>query len=312
MFFSDRIKFFSIFFLAIFYGCFILFDFVGSETQNRDLNVYLTVPSSGGGGGGAVDSVAPIISDVSVLADFTTGTISWVATDETELANCSFDYGLTELYGSIIWPVQTSSDFFVDLNGLTTGTLYYFMIHCIDMSGNSATATGTLTTLSPEFFRNLIITAKPEKRISKIGGNYQANAFLLLHDSVTKELINTIEVDLDQSGTTTIHVEDVLSGNYEAVLKTESHLAKRIVGVSIEDDSDAVLDFTDADVFYLLAGDVQGTGLKDNFVDILDISATDINFNSIDPVFDLNRDDIVDVLDMSAVLVNYNKLGDPI
>lgn len=312
MLFSGRWKFIWIFFLAIFYGCFILFDFVSTESQNQDLNVYLTVPSSGGGGGGTGDSVVPIISDINVAVDYTTGTVSWVATDETQLANCSFDYGLTELYGSTIWPDQTSSDFFVDLNGLTTGTLYYFMIHCMDMSSNSATATGTLTTLSPEFFRNLIITAKPEKRISKIGGNYQANAFLLLYDSVTKELQNTIEVNLDYSGTTTIQVEDVLTGNYEAVLKTESHLAKRIIGVSVVNDFDTVLDFTDADVFYLLAGDVQGTGLKDNFVDILDISATDINFNSVDPIFDLNRDDIVDVLDMSAVLVNYNKAGDPI
>lgn len=310
MFFGNRLKFIWLFCLIIFCGCFIFLDFASTETQNRDLNVYLTVPSSGGGG--TLDSVAPIISDVGVLTDFTTGTVSWVATDETQLANCSFDYGLTELYGSVIWPDQTSSDFFVDLNGLTTGTLYYFMIHCIDMSGNGATATGTLTTLSPEFYRNLIITAKPEKRISKIGGNYQANAFLLLYDSITKQLQNTIEVNLDHSGTTTIQVEDVLAGNYEAVLKTESHLAKRITGVSIENDADAVLDFTDANAFYLLAGDVQGTGLKDNFVDILDISATDINFNSIDPVFDLNRDDIVDVLDMSAVLVNYNKSGDPI
>lgn len=311
MFFSNRLKFIWLFFPAIFCGCFIFLDFASTETQNQDINVYLTVPSTGGGGG-PVDSIAPIISDINVVVDYTTGTVSWVATDETQLANCSFDFGLTELYGSIIWPDQTSSDFFVDLNGLTTGTLYYFMIHCIDMSGNGVTATGTLTTLSSEFYRNLVITAKPEKRIQKVGGNYQANAFLLLYDSVTKQLKNTIEVNLDHSGTTTIQVEDVLAGNYEAVLKTESHLAKRIIGVSIESDSDAVLDFTEADVFYLLAGDVQGTGLKDNFVDILDISATDINFNSIDPVFDLNRDDIVDVLDMSAVLVNYNKPGDPI
>jgi hypothetical protein len=299
-----------IFSIIIFIGCFAVYDFVKSDNQN--VNVYLTVPSSGGGGGATVDSIPPVISDIVVNPNYTTGTVLWTATDETELASCSFDYGLTELYGWSAVPLQVDSGFTANLFGLTTGTLYYFMIHCIDMGGNSTIATGTLATLSPEFYRNLVIVAKPEKRIYKIGGNYQANAFLLLYDGVTKIVQHIIEVNLDQSGTTTVQVEDVLTGNYEAILKTESHLAKRIIGISIENNFDPILDFTEVNSFYLLAGDVQGEGLKDNFVDILDISATDIKFNSNHPVFDLNRDNIVDVLDMSAVLVNYNKQGDPI
>ena len=86
------------------------------------------------------------------------------------------------------------------------------------------------------------------------------------------------------------------------------------MGVNIVNGQDLTLDFTDNGQFELLAGDVAGTdiapGLKDNFVDILDVSAEDVKFNSQDLIMDLNRDGIVDVLDVSVLLVNFNKAGD--
>ena len=73
-----------------------------------------------------------------------------------------------------------------------------------------------------------------------------------------------------------------------------------------------VLDFTNGGSYELYAGDVQGFGLKDNLIDVLDISMTDSKFNSANEDADLNRDGVVDVLDMSIVLVNYGKQGDPL
>lgn len=296
-------------FLAI--SIFLVYDFAISAEQSGDININMTVPTIGGGGGGSSDSISPVISDIVSTVDYTTGTVSWTATDNILVQNCTFDYGQTEMYGFSVIPDVNVSSYSVGLSGLATGTTYYYIISCYDTSGNSVNATGTLTTLSPGFINRLFIVAKPEKRVPKTGGNYAANASLLFYDAVTKVLAHSMAISINDAGTSTIQDTAIPTGNFEVVLKGESHLAKRIVGVSIENGYDTTLDFTEVGVFYLLAGDVQGTGLKDNFVDILDISAEDIKFNSHDLIFDLNRDGIVDVLDMSAVLVNYNKNGDP-
>lgn len=301
---------FTISFLAI--SIFLACDFAFSAEQSGDIDINLTVPTiSGGGGGGSSDAIFPVISDVASTVNYTTGTVSWVATDNILVQNCTFDYGQTEMYGYSVVPDINISAYSAGLSGLATGTTYYYIIGCSDTSGNFVSATGTLTTLSPGFTNRLFVVAKPEKRVPKTGGNYAANASLLFYNAVTKELVHTMAISINDAGTSTVQDTAIPTGNFEVVLKGESHLAKRIVGVSIENGFDTTLDFTEAGAFYLLAGDVQGTGLKDNFVDILDISAEDIKFNSHDLVFDLNRDGIVDVLDMSAVLVNYNKDGDP-
>jgi hypothetical protein len=290
---------------------FLVSDFAFSAEQSGNIYINMTVPTIGGGGGGSTDTIFPVISDVTSTVNYTTSTVSWVATDNTLVQNCTFDYGQTEMYGYAAMPDINISTYSVGLTGLATGTTYYYVISCYDPSSNGVSATGTFTTLSPGFINRLFVIAKPEKRVPKIGGNNAVNATLLFYNSVTKALVHTKDIFINDAGTSTVQDAAIPTGNFEVVFKGESHLAKRIVGVSIENGYDTTLDFTEAGDFYLLAGDVQGTGLKDNFVDILDISAEDIKFNSHDLVFDLNRDGIVDVLDMSAVLVNYNKGGDP-
>lgn len=308
---GKEILFFTIAIIFAF-GIFLASDFAFSANQSGNINVHMTVPSTGGGGGSASDSIPPNISDVTTAPGYTTGTVGWIATDNIMVQNCAFDYGPTEMYGYSAPPIIATTNYTVDMSSLATGTTYYFLIRCYDPSGNSATATGTLTTLSPGFNNRLLIVAKPEKRVPKTGGNFSTNASLRLFNPVTKELVKTLAISINDAGTSTIQDATIPTGNFEAVFKGESHLAKRIISVDIENGHDTTLDFTEANTFLLLAGDVQGIGLKDNFVDILDISAEDIKFNSHDLVFDLNRDGIVDVLDMSAVLVNYNKKGDPI
>lgn len=298
----------SLFFLLIAAGLTFSHVVIGAE-ENQDINVQYNVPSAPSGGG---DSTPPIISNVSTSASYTTATVAWVAIDNLGSVSCYFDYGLTSMYGSSA-PVSISgSNFTVNLSGLATGTLYYFLISCVDGSSNMSTYNGTFTTLSPFFLNNLIILGKPEKRVPKPGGNLSLDSAVLFYNPVSHALVHTLNITLDNSGSSTVAAPGVPVGNYDAVLKGQSHLAKKIINVNIVDGATTTLDFTESGAFYLLAGDVQGTGLKDNFVDILDISAVDVRFNSTNLEADLNRDGIVDVLDMSIVLVNYNKPGDPI
>ena len=108
--------------------------------------------------------------------------------------------------------------------------------------------------------------------------------------------------------------------NMSVFIKGRSHLAKKITGINIgEATENIILNFTDSSEleswgsYYLSAGDVQGDwpGLKDNFVDVLDISAVDVKFNQLDDLdADLNKDGVVDVLDVAVILTNLNNQGD--
>lgn len=290
-------------------GCFIFGHYVMTATEDDNINVQFAVPTPPSGG--ASDSIPPVISNVVSMPSYTTATVSWEATDNVGVTYCLFNYGTTVSYGMSAAAVVSGANFYSNMTDLATGTPYYFLITCADQS-SLTTATGTFTTLSTLYQGKLTILAKPEKRVPKTGGNLALSATLMLYNSVTKDLVFTYSASLNNAGSSTVQNIGAPTGNFEAVLKGQSHLAKKIIGVHLENGIDTVLDFTDASTYELLAGDVQGTGLKDNYVDILDVSAEDIKFNSTNIEFDLNRDDIVDVLDMSAVLVNYNKEGDPI
>lgn len=296
----------------------VIGNIVYSASESGNINVQMTVPSDvppvPPSGGGNTDSIPPEISGVGVNPGFTTSTISWTAIDNDIVTVCYFDYGLTELYGMTAVPAVAvdGQSYTVDLTELSTSTLYFYKITCFDASANSAVYTDFFNTLTDGFIGQLTIKARPEKRVQKIGGNLFLNGILLIIHPVSKNVIFTKNISLNNVGTSTINDLSIPIGNFEAVFKGESHLAKRIINVNIDNSFDNLLDFTNTDSYNLLAGDVQGEGLKDNFIDILDISAIDINFNSNLPIFDLNRDGIVDVLDMSMVIVNYNKAGDAI
>lgn len=309
-----RLKNFIAIVALIFAGCVLFYNLAFTATESGNINVQMTVPTTGGGGGpgGPADSTGPTISSVSSTMGYTTGTVSWTASDSSSVLNCYFDYGLTELYGSISSPSANFDYYWVNLSSLATGTPYFYKITCNDSYNNVSTATGTIITRAPNFTRKLYILGKPEKRINKTGGNWGVNATLLLYNSITKDLVYSKSIVISNTGTSTLQDAAISIGNFEAVLKGESHLAKKIINVDISNSQDSTLDFTESDNFYLFAGDMQGSGLKDNFVDILDISAENLKFNSHESAFDINRDDIVDVLDVSAVLVNYNKGGDKI
>jgi hypothetical protein len=300
-------------------GCLVVRVAVFSATsQDLDVSLQVTtttepeVPEEPGGGGTLPDTTSPVISDVTSTVNFTTSTVSWTAVDESTIQSCSFYYGETTAYGSSATVENSLSTYHVDLSGLTEGTDYYFLISCLDSSGNPGSATGFFSTLSSAFQNSLIIIAKQEKRVPKTGGNYDMDAFLLLYNPTTEALVYSRALTFDGTGSTTLTDASIPTGNYDAVIKGETHLAKRIINVDIVNGVDVTLDFTLSNTFYLYTGDVQGTGLKDNFVDILDVSKENVEFGSGVKVFDLNRDGAADVLDISAVLTNFNMSGDAI
>ncbi|MDD2758564.1 MAG: hypothetical protein PHD72_04325 [Patescibacteria group bacterium] len=308
-----------IFTFALLVGGWLIFcNQADMAQENGDINVQFTVPSSGttppDGGGGVEpsDQSPPVIADVTSTVNLTTSTVTWTATDNYSLSSCNLNYGPTTEYATLATTNRDGGNFWVNFSGLQAGTNYYFLITCLDGSSNQTQSAGSFTTLSPGFTGTIHIRALPEKRVTKTGGNSAVDAQLLLVNPTTHQTVYTKNISLDNAGSSTLRDTAVPTGHYNAVLKGQSHLSKKIIGVNIVAGNDMTLDFSDAGAFYLLAGDVQGTGLKDNQVDILDVSAEDVKFRATDLNNDLNRDGIVDVLDMSIILVNYNKSGDPI
>ena len=297
-------------------GCLFACARVFGASASQDLNVYLEVRTTTeeeeepGGGGGFTDNYPPVISDVTTTMSYTTGTVAWTAVDASTIQNCTIYYGKTSSYGSQATAENSLSSYHVNLTGLDQAADYYFMISCLDSYGNYGTYTGMFSTLSAEFKNALVIKAKPEKRVPKTGGNYDMDAILRLYDSTTGALMYSGGVSFGATGVATVTDAGIPTGNFSAVLKGETHLAKRISNIEIVNGASTTIDFTQGNTFYLYTGDVQGTGLKDNFVDILDVSKEDTEFNIYQKVYDLNRDGAVDVLDISAILTNFNLRGD--
>ena len=289
-------------------GLFSFSNFVYSSNEATDsINVQMTVPPPPGDP--EPGDAAPVISNVASTTAATSATVTWTVTDDYGLSSVTFNYSTDMSYGLTTTTIGTYQ---VDLINLEQDTVYYFKIVAIDIATNMTIYVGSFKTPS-DSVKSLKIYAKPEKRVVKTGGNLALDATVLFYDPVTLDVIHTLNISLDKTGSTTLYNVIMPNGTgLQAILKGQSHLARKIIGVDILNGQNIILDFTESGSTELLAGDVQGTGLKDNFVDILDVSAENVNYNEAGLNEDLNRDGIVDVMDMSVTLVNFNKAGIPI
>lgn len=166
---------------------------------------------------------------------------------------------------------------------------------------------------------NFGVLARPEKRFLAAGDNYDLDSILLIYDPATGNVLANKTLTTDTAGRGEVNAVELPAGNnYVAFLKGRSHLARKLTGIDISNGATVELNFTGATsgafgTERLFAGDVQGAwpGLKNNFVNILDVSAVDSRFNQLlNRDADLNDDAIVDVLDMSMTLVNFNRGGE--
>jgi len=89
----------------------------------------------------------PTITGVASSTTQTTAFISWVATDDSAVASCTFTYGPTYNFSSD--SLVEGSIYSVNLSSLTTNTAYNFKITCTDVPGLSSNSLGTFTTQLP-------------------------------------------------------------------------------------------------------------------------------------------------------------------
>ncbi len=309
---------------------FLLQNIAHTETQTGNINVNMNVPSETTGGGGTTIP-SPFIYDVSSSTGMTTARVVWKINDYGYgLNTTSIFYSTDYSYINTVSVFSSGTEFVADISGLQSDTVYNFRITARNNSLVDATPyqPAQFKTQKAHILNSLTVLAKPEKRVVKTGGNYGAVANLLFFDFASGTILLNTTTALSQTGTTTLYnVEVPEATNLAVVLKTTSHLAKRLNGVNTA-VTDLTLDFTDNNTFYLLAGDMAGdleilpppdpfaqflqSARRDEFVDILDISAIVSKFNNQIPgePANLNMDSIVDAQDISIVLGNWNKEGD--
>jgi len=257
-----------------------------------------------------------LLNIVSTSTSFTTATIAWTAISAEGVETCSFVYG-TNLFA--VDPAVDNNNYTVNLSGLSVSTTYNFIISCKSNDNIYKSLESYFTTKFSDITKvpvDLTVLARPEKRGES---NNSIGGLLVFYDPIQKIILDMKQIDIDNNGFYRNSEAQLPEyNNMEVFLKGRSHLAKKIIGVDVAEDENLILNFTDATNlnfgnFKLKAGDVQGSwpGLKDNFVDVLDLSAVDVRLNNLtDFDADLNNDSIVDVLDMSMVLGNFNLGGD--
>lgn len=262
--------------------------------------------------------------DVDIISEASTDSsisFTWTATGGT-ITGCTIEYDIDgePFENSTTTYALDGGVYSAAIGGLASETDYFVLVSCTNNFGNIGDDLELITTdVTPESSDQLVtIIATPELRVSKPGGNDDTdfNTFIFSEDETT--LIGTISGTTNATGAYTgVHTLPIGAG-YVAVFKSNSHLAKKIVGVDLDGD-DVTLDFTAGGTFELLAGDTSpedGTyaNLQDNVVNLLDLTyvTADGIFNVNNDIADLNRDDTVTVLDITLLLKNYNETGDVI
>lgn len=262
----------------------------------------------------------PIINITTVDSTFSTIEVTWTATNGP-ITGCVISWGTT-----IGGPYPSSTMVYTELFGtyeaLLTGllpeTTYDIRVLCTNAASLSGddTIIGTTLALPDTEMIPLTILATPELRVSRPGGNLDTDFTVFVFDATETTLLGTVVGTSNPNGTYTAVHELPLGSGYVAVHKSDSHLAKKIINVTIASDG-TVLDFTAGGTFALIAGDVKPEDslyatLQDNIIDILDITYIDSNdiINTDDRIADLNRDGIVDILDLTLVDSNSDRQGD--
>ncbi|MFA6548119.1 MAG: hypothetical protein WCT11_04235 [Candidatus Magasanikbacteria bacterium] len=135
--------------LAVLFLNGLFFYSVKAATDNENINVQLVIPGGGSSGCGSncprSDITPPVIYSVVTSTSQTTASVSWSASDDMGLSSITFDYGTTMAYGQTAHP-SGEYNYVASLQGLATGTIYYFKITAVDTSNNGVNFTGSFQT----------------------------------------------------------------------------------------------------------------------------------------------------------------------
>lgn len=207
----------------------------------------------------------------------------------------------------VLYPeIFSTSD--IQLNGLADGDYDVYSV-ARDSAGFLETAPFVEdASFTIDVIKDFDVLAYPEKRVPATG-NWGLSSSLNIYELGNDTPRYSFDIITDDEGQVRVDLDETFApGIYDVVLKGRSHLSKRLEDVSMTDFNDLLLDFTLANTFSLLAGDVQSA--KDDYVNSLDVSAMlgMLYLNNIDG--DLNLDSSVNALDLSVVMRNLLKSGD--
>jgi len=165
------------------------------------------------------------------------------------------------------------------------------------------------------------IKAYPEKRAGDVGTNYDTLFFFEVLNTSSEEPVYTLPsmFMLNNSGIYSVPIEliNVSPGTYDIRIKTPTHVAKSLKGISLNEGGNNI-DFTiGSDT--LKAGDINNLGfdpstIGDNLINSIDLSILLHELGKIDfpneNRSNLNQDGKVDASDLNILLDNLDLHGD--
>jgi len=339
---------------------FLFWNVAQMETKTGSINVNINVPvanhcdngiqdsdetgvdcggtcDSCGGGGTIYDN--PTILFVSKDEYINSVKIIWeVNTFGHGLNTTTIFYSEGVDFASTTEVMVSGTQFVADILNLKSNTTYNFRITARDSNSVEVVPyQAQFKTSEANVLNSLIIKAKPQKRYPPVGVDFSVEESTLIFYDIDQDNNNALKnfvivtTSLEKDGSTILRNIEVPRGiNVRAVLKTNEHLAKKIIGVSTI-GTDLTLDFTDNSTFELLAGDVIDSPSLENPTnsrlikslvdngrnDVAD--SADINFtvnkynnNIIEGIADFTKDGTIDMADVNTVWYNFDqkKVGD--
>lgn len=235
--------------------------------------------------------------------------LTWVNPTDTDFAGVlikrSFiGYPASPALGELIFDGIATS--FED-TGITSANYnrpIYYTAFAYDATGNFASGALAEATIEAEI--TLDVRAWPEKRWPR-SGNWSTRGEVELREVAATRVLYEDSVTTSNLGTGTVEFPTAPVVNYDISFKGLSHLRKILRDVPLAGGINSV-DFTLANTFYLLAGDVHRS--SDNMVNALDISTLLGSLSTGNEVTDLNHDTGVNSLDINILLANLMRRGD--
>ena len=136
---------------------------------------------------------------------------------------------------------------------------------------------------------------------------YGTEGSVHLYTSATQSLLRSAEIEISDTGQGQALITQIPPHTYDVALKGDAYLQRIISNVLLqENNSTALLDYTFGGTFLLIGGDVY----NDNIINSFDLAFMLKNYQTVDPLLDMNRDGLANAADLAMILKNYRQVGD--